>query len=65
MQQRRGGGFDDLLSLLDTLVQYGVTEDVITGLKENLKYLKQYIKRDYKVRDLNAYGVNRVCLFIV
>ena len=44
-------GFDDLLSLLDTLVQYGANEDVITELKNNFKYLKQYIKSDYKVKE--------------
>ena len=46
-----GHGFDDLLSLLDTLVQYGANEDVITELKDNFKYLKQYIKSDYKVKE--------------
>ena len=46
-----GRGFDDLLSLLDTLVQYGANEDVITELKDNFKYLKQYIKSDYKVKE--------------
>ena len=52
-----GGGFGGLLPLLDTLVQHGATEDVITGLKDNLKYLKQYIKSNYKVRDLSAYSL--------
>ena len=46
-----GRGFDDLLSLLDTIVQYGANEDVITELKDNFKYLKQYIKSDYKVKE--------------
>ena len=45
-----GRGFDDLLSLLDTLVKYGANEDVITELKDNFNYLKQYIKSDYKVK---------------
>ena len=44
-------GFDGLLSLLDTLVQYGANEDVIPELKDNFKYLKQYIKSDYKVKE--------------
>ena len=46
-----GRGFDDLLSLLETLVQYGANEIVIAELKDNLKYLKQYIKSDYKVKE--------------
>ena len=46
-----GRGFDDLLSILDTLVQYGANETVIAELKDNLKYLKQYIKSDYKVKE--------------
>lgn len=46
-----GRGFDDLLSLLDTLVQYGANDDAITELKDNFKYLKQYIKSDYKVKE--------------
>ena len=45
-----GRGFDDLLLLLDTLVKYGANEVVITELKDNFKYLKQYIKSDYKVK---------------
>ena len=45
-----GRGFDDLLSLLFTLVQYGANETVVTKLKDNLRYLKQYIKSDYKVK---------------
>ena len=36
--------------LLDTLVKYGSNEDVITELKDNINYLKQYIKSDYKVK---------------
>ena len=44
-------GFDDLLSLLDTLVKYGANEAVIAELKDNFRYLKQYIKSDYKVND--------------
>ena len=43
--------FDDLLSLLDTLVKYGANEAVIAELKNNFRYLKQYIKSDYKVND--------------
>ena len=46
-----GHGFDYLLSLLDTLVQYGANKDVMTELEDNLKYLKQYIKSDYKVKE--------------
>ena len=46
-----GRGFDDLLSLLDTLVKYGANEAVIAELKDNFRYLKQYIKSDYKVND--------------
>ena len=46
-----GRGFDDLLALLDTLVQYGANEAAITELKENLRHLKQYIKSDYKVKE--------------
>ena len=46
-----GRGFDDLLSILDMLVQYGANETVIAELKDNLKYLKQYIKSDYKVKE--------------
>ena len=46
-----GRGFDDLLSILETLVQYGANETVIAELKDNLKYLKQYIKSDYKVKE--------------
>jgi len=44
-------GFDDLLLLLDTLVQYGANEPAITELKENLRHLKQYIKSDYNVKE--------------
>jgi len=44
-----GRGFDDLLSLLDTLIQYGANEAAITELKENVRHLKQYIKSDYKI----------------
>ena len=57
-----GRGFDDLLALLDTLVQYGANEAAITELKENLRRLKQYIKSDYKVKERCQY---RVCLLIV
>ena len=46
-----GRRFDDLLSLLDTLVKYGANEAVIAELKDNFRYLKQYIKSDYKVND--------------
>ena len=46
-----GRGFDDLLSILDTLVQYGANEAVIVELKDNLKCLEQYIKSDYKVKE--------------
>jgi len=46
-----GRGFDDLLSLLDTLVKYGANETVIAELEDNFRYLKQYIKSDYKVND--------------
>ena len=46
-----GRGFDDLLLLLDTLVQYGANEAVITELKDNLRYIKQYIKSDCKVKE--------------
>ena len=56
LRGRGGGGggergFDDLLSILDTLVQYGANETVIAELKDNLKYLKQYMKSDYKVKE--------------
>ena len=44
-------GFNDLLSLLDTLLKYGANEAVIAELKNKFRYLKQYIKRDYKVND--------------
>ena len=44
-------GFDDLLSLLDTLVKYGANEAVIVELKDNFRYLKHYIKSDYNVND--------------
>ena len=57
-----GRGFDDLLSILDILVQYGANEAVIIELKDNLKYLKQYIKSDYKVKEWCLY---RYSLFIV
>lgn len=46
-----GRGFDDLLSLLDTLVKYGANEAVIAELKDDSRYLIQYIKSDYKVND--------------
>ena len=46
-----GRGFDDLLLLLDTLVKYGANEAVIAELKGDFRYLKQYIKSDYKVND--------------
>ena len=36
-----GRGFDDLLSLLNTLVKYGANEAVIAELKDNFRYLKQ------------------------
>ena len=39
-----GLGFDDLLSLLDTLVKYRANEAVIAELKDNFRYLKQYIR---------------------
>ena len=45
-----GRGFDDLVSLLFTLVQYGANETLVTKLKDNLRYLKQHIKSDYKVK---------------
>ena len=41
-----GRGFDDLLLLLDILVQCGANEAVITELKDNLRYIKQYIKSE-------------------
>jgi hypothetical protein len=44
-----GRGFDDLISLLDTLMQYGANDPEIHKLKDSLKHLKQYIKSDYKV----------------
>ena len=44
-----GCGFDDLVSLLDMLMQYGSSDNEIYNLKDNLKHLKQYIKSDYKV----------------
>ena len=56
-----GRGFDDLLSLFETLAQYGANEAVITELKDNLRYLKQYIKSDYKVKE---YFLYRGCCFI-
>ena len=46
-----GRGFDDLLLLLDMLVKYGAIESVIAELKDDLRYLKQYTKSDYKVND--------------
>ena len=46
-----GRGYDDLLSLRDTLAQYGANEAAITELKDNLRHLKQYIKSDYKVKE--------------
>ena len=39
-----GRGFDDLVSLLDMLIQYGSSDNEIYNLKDNLKHLKQYIK---------------------
>ena len=53
-----GREFYDLSSLLDTLVKYGAREAAIAELKENFRYLKQYIKSDYKVNDYRLY---RVC----
>ncbi|CAB4034797.1 Hypothetical predicted protein, partial [Paramuricea clavata] len=47
-----GRGFDDLISLLDTLMQYGANDPEIHKLKESLKHLIQYIKSDYKSLDL-------------
>ncbi|CAB4040733.1 Hypothetical predicted protein, partial [Paramuricea clavata] len=44
-----GRGFDDLTSLLDTLMQYGANDPEIHKLKDSLKHLKQYIKSDYKI----------------
>ena len=38
-----GRGFDDLLSLI-TLVKYRANEAVIAELKDNFRYLKQYIR---------------------
>ena len=61
LRSRGGRGLDDVLWFLGTLVQYGAKEDVITELKDNLKYLKEYIKSDYKVKD----DVNGISLFIV
>ena len=56
-------GFDDLLLLLDTLVKYGANEAVTAELKDNFRYLKQYIKSDYKVNDWCLYRVC-TCIFI-
>ena len=39
-----GRGFDDLLSLLDTLVKYRANEAVIAELEDNFRYPKQYIR---------------------
>ena len=41
--------FDDLISLMDTLLKYGALESTAHGIKEQLKLLKQYLKGDYKV----------------
>ncbi|KAK3716900.1 hypothetical protein QZH41_017016, partial [Actinostola sp. cb2023] len=43
-----GRGFDDLISILDTLLQYGAGDAMIRHLKDQLRQLKQYIKGDYK-----------------
>ena len=44
-----GRVFDDLISLMDTLLKYGALESTAHGIKEQLKLLKQYLKGDYKV----------------
>lgn len=44
-----GRGFDDLISLLDTLVPYGANDAEIRKLKDSFRHLKQYIKSDFKV----------------
>ena len=44
-----GRGFDDFVSLLDMLMQYGSSNNEIYNLKDNLKHLKQYLKSNYKV----------------
>ena len=59
-----GRGFDDLLSILETLGKYGANEAVIAELKDNFRYLKQYIKSDYKVNEQCLCRV-RTCIFIV
>ena len=44
-----GRAFDDLISLMDTLLKYGAPKSTVQGIKEKLKLLKQYLKGDYKV----------------
>ena len=44
--------FDDLISLMDTLLKYGAPESTVHGIKEKLKLLKQYLKGDYKVMNI-------------
>ena len=34
-----GRGFDDLLSLVDTMVKYGANEAVIAELKDNFRHI--------------------------
>lgn len=49
-----GRAFDNLISLMDTLMKYGAPESTVHGIKEKLKLLKQYLKGDYKVM-MNVY----------
>ncbi|KAK3745253.1 hypothetical protein QZH41_010887, partial [Actinostola sp. cb2023] len=47
-----GRGFDDLISILDTLLQYGAGDAMTRHLKDQLRQLKQYIKGDYKAYNI-------------
>ena len=41
--------FDDLISILDRLGDYGASREMISSCQDALKTGKQYIKADYKV----------------
>ena len=45
------------------LVKYGAIKSVMAELKDDLRYLKQYTKSDYKVNDWCLYGAC-TCIFI-
>ena len=41
--------FDDLISILEKLGDYGASREMISSCEDALKTGKQYIKTDYKV----------------